>query len=782
MREGLAQSRLSAVARGYAWAVVAGGAFAGARLAQGSVPGSWHAAPLLFFGTLCVVAATLSVTYRGFLPSAISHQIGTSFAYALFFLASPVEVAMVLLLATAADWALHRRRPLTAAFNAGQLMLALWAAVGMREILRPGFVVLDRVDGATMTAAVLSLSAFFLVNHGLTRIVIGLANRQPVLRLDAGFRIGILNETFCVVSGLGMAVLWWIRPALSLLGIVPIFLMVVLLQLLSRRERELELRQAELGPLQDLGFEIGAELDAQRLEGAVVRVATEALRSTGALLGVLEEDRRRVRVLAHRGLLGVPPATIALAGLDLAFFEAGRILRIEDLPSRLENYPEFRFLGSVGALCAPVRIGGRREGLLLLFHDCLRRPFDEEDVRRLETLMRFVEMALSNARLVADLKAVQARLLESEKLSALGMLVSGVAHELNNPLTSVIGYAQLLLEKDPDADRKRMLGRVDSEASRARRIVQNLLTFARNHKTEKKPTDINAVLDQVLDLRAYELRVENIELVRRLSPGLSLVLADPHQIHQVLLNLLTNAEHAVRAVPRRGRITVETTEREGRVRLAVTDNGQGIAAENLGKLFVPFFTTKEVGQGTGLGLSICYGIVREHGGRIHVESREGEGASFVVELPAVVSAARAAEEPLRDEVAVPAPSGSGHVLVVDDEEPIAELVRDILETRGWRVSAARDGAEALRLVADEPFDVLLVDIKMPGMDGRAFYTALRESQPELARRIVFSTGDAASDGTTRFLEGAGNSVLAKPYDVASLLTAVSRVAEQAHVH
>ena len=361
-------------------------------------------------------------------------------------------------------------------------------------------------------------------------------------------------------------------------------------------------------------------------------------------------------------------------------------------------------------------------------------------------------------------------------MSALGMLVSGVAHELNNPLTSVVGYTQLLLSSEPYAERRRMLGRVASEAERAGRIVQNLLTFSRKHKSEKHPTDINDVLDQVLDLRAYELHVSNVELVRRLSPGLPSVVVDRHQIQQVFLNLLTNAEHAVKHVPRRGRLVVETREHDGRIRVVVSDNGHGISSDNLGKVFLPFFTTKEVGQGTGLGLSICYGIVQEHGGTIDVESRDGEGASFVVEIPATPGAHEAQEKAAVTPAPAPLAFAGGALLVVDDEEPIADLVRDVLEAQGWTVSSAKEGSEALRLVAQRRFDVLLVDMKMPGMDGQTFYEVLRKSHPELARRVVFSTGDAGSDGTSQFLDTAGNPVLGKPYDLRSLVETVSRVA------
>ncbi len=771
-------SKLSAGARIYAWTVILAGLVTGASLLATFDASSWNPAPVLLFGLLGTLATALSISYQGFLPSTIVHQTGTSFVYALFFLADPGATCAVLAVMNAADWAFNRRRPFTAAFNMGQLSLSLWLAVQVRGLALPGFRFLDAVNPATMAAALASLLVFFLVNHGLTHVMVGLASRRPLLRADVVTRVGLLNEISCVVSGLGMAVLWHVDPWLSLLGVLPVWLSLLFLILLSRREKALEMREVELRSLQDLGLEIGSELEAERLRTAVVRVATEALRSDGAILAALEPAAGRLRVLSSLGVPRDLPATLPLAEFGDDLLERDGVRRAGDRDQGPAELAGPRCLGASGILCAPLRILGRREAVLILFHGPARRAFDDEDVRRLETLVRFVDMALSNAQLVADRKQVQGQLLQTEKLSALGMLVSGVAHELNNPLTSVVGYAQLLMSRVSDPKHRRMLARVSAEAERAGRIVQNLLTFSRSHRTEKRPTDVNEVLDQVLDLRAYELHVSNVEVVRRLSPGLPRVVVDPHQFQQVFLNLLTNAEHSVREAPRRGRIVVETREEAGSVRVDVTDNGQGISQENLGKVFIPFFTTKEVGKGTGLGLSICYGIVQEHGGRISVSSREGEGAVFTVEIPVPAEPAKTERETAAVESpAKPAVAGA-ELLVVDDEEAIADLVRDVLGTLGWEVTSARDGSEALRMVSEHSFDVLLVDMKMPGMDGRAFFEALRTSHPDLARRVVFSTGDAGADGTSRFLEAAGNPVLGKPYDLSSLIATVSRVAEE----
>ena len=770
--------RLSPAATVYVWAVIALGSAVCAQLVLTMRPAGAAWPALVLFGSLGVLATAVSFSYQGHLPSVIVHQIGTSFAYALLFIVDPGAVALVLAVMAGADGALNRRRPLTALFNIGQLMLALGAAVSVRAAIRPGFTTLDAVDPRTMGAAVAALLAFFAVNHLLTHGVISLASRRRLLRVDSLTWSGLLNELFCIVSGLSMAVLWWVSPWLSLLGVIPIWVLILLLVQLSMRSQQLEARQEELRSLQDLGLEIGAELDAERLRRAVVRIASEALQASGAFLATRDAERGGLLVLASHGLRPEPPAELPEDWLGTGFFESGSVRRGQDLPPEGRERPELSFLQATGVLCAPLQVLGRREGVLLLVHGERRRPFDEHDVRRLETLVRFVDVALSNAQLVTELKQMQAQLVHSEKMSALGMLVSGVAHELNNPLTAVLGYTQLLLERDEGHGARRMLERVHGEAERAARIVQNLLAFSRTQKSEKRPTSLNDVVERVLDLREYEFKVSNLEVRKALAPSLPPVMADGHQLQQVVLNLVTNAEQAIEETGRPGRLVVETTDRGGSVQVRVSDNGPGIPQENLKRIFLPFFTTKEVGRGTGLGLSICYGIVQEHGGRIDVESRSGAGSTFVVELPTAAAGVLPEAAP----ILVPEPPAPAHparLLVVDDEEAISELVRDVLEPEGWSVRVARDGAEALRTLAGEDFDVLLVDMRMPGMDGRAFYEALRQSRPDLVRRVVFATGDAGSDATTQFLEQARTPVLGKPYDVRALVEAVSRVAASA---
>lgn len=322
--------------------------------------------------------------------------------------------------------------------------------------------------------------------------------------------------------------------------------------------------------------------------------------------------------------------------------------------------------------------------------------------RRLQLMSE--ELVATNGRLVAamnQLKSTQAQLLQAEKLSAIGQLVAGVAHELNNPLTSVIGYAQLLEEELSDESMARSPGeiardlrRIAEESERAARIVRNLLAFARRQGAERAPQDLADICERVLALRRYEFRLSGIALDRRFMPGLPKVLADGGQLQQVLLNLILNAEHAMRGEAQRQLVIGAHHDVDaGAVELFVTDSGHGIDPANLSRVFDPFFTTREVGQGTGLGLSICYGIVRDHGGQITVESTPGTGTTFRIALPAL-------EGP---------PAHDGPVLVAHAEQAEREFLLAVL--KGWSYDAvgASTAAEAIDALARPNVQLAIVD-------------------------------------------------------------------------
>jgi two-component system, NtrC family, sensor kinase len=385
---------------------------------------------------------------------------------------------------------------------------------------------------------------------------------------------------------------------------------------------------------------------------------------------------------------------------------------------------------------------------------------DIQNARRMRQMSD--ELAATNNRLLATvdrLKATQAQLLQAEKLSAIGQLVAGVAHELNNPLTSVIGYAQLLQEEVRDAhdgdpsrpmpDLSRDLRRIADESERAAKIVRNLLAFARRQSAERAKQDIADVMTRVLALRAYEFRLQAIELETAFEPDLPPVLGDGGQLQQALLNLLLNAEQAMRAQPRRRlRVGAHRVPEADAVELFIADTGHGIPDENLRRIFDPFFTTREVGEGTGLGLSICYGIVRDHGGQIVVESRVAQGTTFRILLPACA----------HDE------DGRLRALVSHHDTTERDYIVAALAGWGHAVVAAENVDEARSRLTAGAVDVAFVDHALIAADPAAWRAPLA-AQGQRAALILLSE---APDG-----EG-----IAPPFELTALRAALREVTKE----
>jgi PAS domain S-box-containing protein len=383
--------------------------------------------------------------------------------------------------------------------------------------------------------------------------------------------------------------------------------------------------------------------------------------------------------------------------------------------------------------------------------------------------------ALGIVRDVTDEKRMTEQLMQQEKLAAVGQLVSGVAHELNNPLASVMAFAQLLLAAPPDAQHdKRAIEAINQEAKRAAKIVSNLLTFARQHQPERTITDLNRVVDDTLELRRYALRIAQVEVETRLDPDLPITWADPFQLQQVVLNLVTNAEHALANWDGARRITLTTSHCDGELTIGVSDSGPGISAEIQSRIFNPFFTTKPVGEGTGLGLSISDGIIREHGGRIRVESAEGKGAQFFVEIPYVAPPTLAAEATPGS--AIPMREGR-RLLVVDDEPAIRSAVSTFFRSLGHTVDVAATGQEAIARASAVSYDALLLDLRLPDIAGDEILREL-ERAARVPRKVVFVTGDTQSESARAILESSGLPVISKPFlldDLAAIVLAEAEV-------
>jgi PAS domain S-box-containing protein len=396
------------------------------------------------------------------------------------------------------------------------------------------------------------------------------------------------------------------------------------------------------------------------------------------------------------------------------------------------------------------------------------RPVLDPEGRRLGWLEHYRD--------ITSQRQLQSKLVQTEKMAAVGQLVSGIAHELNNPLTAIMGYAQLLLGHGLRPAQLSEARKIFQEAERARRIVKNLLFFSREAKPERTRVDLNEIVERTLGLRGYELKIENIAVECRLESNLPPTLADPYQLQQVVLNLLVNAEQAILHGRGHGRIAIHTRRLPGnRLVLEVADDGPGIPREISSRVFDPFFTTKPPGLGTGLGLSIVYGIVKEHAGEVYVENPREGGARFIVELPIVNVSGKAAapkapvsDSPLRG---VPA----GRILVVEDEPAVAQLIVDVLREEGHHVDSVLDSREALARLSRGRYDLVISDLRMPRLDGRAFYEALVNAGSPMRDRILFTTGDTLAPSTLEFVEKYRLPFLAKPFLVEELKLAVHRL-------
>ncbi len=361
---------------------------------------------------------------------------------------------------------------------------------------------------------------------------------------------------------------------------------------------------------------------------------------------------------------------------------------------------------------------------------------------------------------------------QREKLAALGSLLAGVAHELNNPLSVVVARAAILEERD-DPSTREAASKIRTAAERCARIVRTFLAMARQQPPERVPVAISEVVAAALDITGYALKTSGIEVALDLAEPLPPVLADADQLHQVFMNLIINAQQALQdqSPPRKLSLTGRFDSSANAIRIAVADNGPGIPEAVRHRVFEPYFTTKPLGAGTGVGLAVCLGIVEAYGGTLTVESGDGLGTVFTIVLPA-----GSLDESSAEDTQPPnARAGQRSALVVDDEVGVRETLAEILTDSGHRVVAAASGREALERMGQERFDVILTDIRMPDLDGRALYREIERRWPEWAARVVFVSGDTLTSTLRAFAEESGRPVIEKPF----LPSEVRRVVSEA---
>jgi len=400
-----------------------------------------------------------------------------------------------------------------------------------------------------------------------------------------------------------------------------------------------------------------------------------------------------------------------------------------------------------------------------------------------------IEGVVISGRDVTELKRLEEQLIQAEKLAAMGQMLAGVAHELNNPLTAILGVSELLSESESFGEApKRQLDLVHRQARRAARIVQNLLEFSRPASPQKKAVDVNNIIERTLQLHEHSLRRNNIAVDFHPEPGFPPVVGDANQLIQVFLNLVTNAEHAIREVRDTGRIQIRLARAPQRISVTVQDDGVGIRAEALSRLFDPFYTTKRPGGGTGLGLSICLSIIQEHRGTIEADSLPGGGSAFTVYLPCETMAGEdGARQPSlgAPKLVAPADSLAGRsVLVLDDEESIRMLLEEGLSAQGLRVSCASNLDEALALLKDTTFHALLCDLNLSSGSGDAngkdaARQILAAGGNKLA--VIYMTGDFVESDSSQSNPGEP-ARLQKPFRISEVLDVLKDALLSPRIH
>jgi PAS domain S-box-containing protein len=398
--------------------------------------------------------------------------------------------------------------------------------------------------------------------------------------------------------------------------------------------------------------------------------------------------------------------------------------------------------------------------------------------RQLATTIEKVRLYEETCKAYEDLRRTQEQLLQSEKMSAVGQLIAGVAHELNNPLTAILGYAQLLESEGLNERAQDYVGKMFKQAQRTHRVVQNLLSFARQRKPERSEVDIRKVLEETLTLRDYDLKINKIVVEKDLGAEAALVVADPHQLEQVFLNIINNAVDAVLESGRSGKLKIRVYCEKGAVCTQFADDGPGIKDPK--RIFDPFYTTKNVGKGTGLGLSICYGIVKEHGGDITAHNATEGGAVIEVRLPMAVAPGVEVEAA---PVAPPKREGAiqGRVLLVEEEEAVLEFERDVLMGAGANVVTATRSEDVKTRLLSEPFDALIMSGKMPAdWNAKEACVWLKQNCPEMEKHVLFTFSHGVEQGDERaFLQENNMPYLVKPFEVAELISQARRLLQKA---
>jgi len=690
-------------------------------------------------------------------------------------------------------------------------------AAGMRQFQKSGKLVLGnrrmeveamRADGSTFPAE-LTISA---TDAGPTRLVIGevrdiserMAARDERRRLiqlmidaieslpdgfeisDADDRILFCNAAFARPYG---------RPQSELVGLEPEDLAPEFFRHLRRFDgRLIEGDRTQIPWIAERLRDVGSRPIEIELTDGGWREISRHPTSDGGVVTLRADitDRKRAELALRdseamiRRLLEAAPVTVGMTraedGLILYESPASRRLFLRDPivgdlsarsffvdPEECDRYVET--LGREGGVDAFEATFRRTDGSE--FSAAVSARLIEYQGQRV--VVSSVFDLTERRRVEAEMNRQREALHQSEKMSALGELLAGVSHELNNPLSVVVGQALLMRETATDAKTAERARKIGEAADRCARIVRTFLAMARQQPSEMRPVDVNATIETALEVTGYMLRTADIDVSLELTPLVPPILADADQLNQVVTNLIVNGQHALAGAERPHRLRLMTSHdrRTDRVIVKVSDNGKGVPDSVASRIFEPFFTTKEVGHGTGLGLAITHRIVEAHGGGIELEKTPGGGATFVLSFPAHNLPAR------QQGSAAGAMLGPTYsVLVVDDEPDVAEIVSEVLTGSGHRVAVATSGRAAMEKLVYRRYDVVLSDVRMPDLDGPALFELLEERYPELLDRVAFVTGDTMSPPIRAFLDRCGRPYLEKPVVPADLRKLVTRLGEE----
>jgi two-component system NtrC family sensor kinase len=574
-------------------------------------------------------------------------------------------------------------------------------------------------------------------------------------------------------------------------------------------EAKLSQRLEQFEVLRNMSAELTRELDLPILLHLMIKRATELVpeAESGVIFQWDEEAQQLVPQVWHNRGDWMRNVRLAL-GEGVAGWVAERRegLRIDDYQrSPYRNSIFLQHLGAKTLIAEPLLYKGRLVGVIVLDSNTQEHSFTEADSQLLALFAGQATIAIVNAQYVAErqqqamlllqsnialqeeiserqraeetLRCQQEALYQSEKLAAMSGLLASVAHELNNPLTAITVQADLLQEESADDELSGLAADISQAAARCVRLVRHFLTLARQDPPERTSVPLNEVVEEAMQVLAYTLQLDDIEVVQNLHADLPSLWADPHQLHQVVINLMTNAQQALHdsPPPRQIRLATWFEADPDRVIFEVSDNGPGIPPELLHRILEPFVTTKPSGVGTGLGLPLCQGIIESHSGRLYVESQPGQGAVFRVELPvtAILAPAADATAPSED-----TPISGKDLLIVDDEAGTTKALVRVFRRDGHVPDTASNGREALDKLRSRSYDLILCDLRMPELDGPSLYRTLACERPHLQQRFIFLTGDTLSPEAKAFLDEAHAPYLAKPFRAAEIRRLVQQTLQR----